>query len=145
MMPANYTQRPEILQHEAKQIFAEWHKIKRQQLGLSQTELAELLGYHPRQIQSYEGGQYLPQDFGYYKELFRSLEITLKGRTNQKRFRKSKPVYQVDKESGRIVKEYGSALEAGNALGIHKVNIMRCCNNKQKSAGGYYWTYKKGD
>jgi transcriptional regulator with XRE-family HTH domain len=141
-MPANYTQRPDKLQHEAKQIFAEWHKIKRKQLKLTQQELADLLGFHIRYIQSYEGGQYLPEDFGYYKELFRSLEITLQGAPNQKRFRKSKPVLQIDKESGRVIREWESALEAGNHYGIHKANIQRCASNTQKSAGGYYWRYK---
>lgn len=141
-MGINYSQCPEILQHEAKQIFAEWHKMKRKALKLTQQELADMLGYHIRQIQSYEGGQYLPQDFGYYKELFRSLEITLQGAPNQQRFRKSKPVLQIDKDTGRVLKEWGSALEAGNFLGIHKANIQRCATNMQKSAGGYYWKYK---
>ena len=31
--------------------------------------------------------------------------------------------------------------EAGNKIGIDRSGIIKCCNGKQKTAGGYHWKY----
>lgn len=54
-----------------------------------------------------------------------------------------KATIQLTKDNA-IVKEWASANDAANALGIHVSNIVRCCNHEQhyKTAGGYRWEYK---
>lgn len=59
-------------------------------------------------------------------------------KTNQ-----SKPVQQLDLE-GNLIRNWGSAKEAGEALGIAASGITACCKgyNKYITAGGYKWKYK---
>lgn len=46
-------------------------------------------------------------------------------------------------KDGELIKEWVSANEAANTLGINVSNIVRCCNHKPnyKTAGGYKWEY----
>lgn len=53
----------------------------------------------------------------------------------------SKPVQQLDKSTGELLKTFPSAVEAERVAGIHHGNISRCCCGKRKSAGGYVWRY----
>ena len=52
------------------------------------------------------------------------------------------PVFQLDKRSGTIIKEYASMKEAEMQTGIFRSAISACCIGKCKSAGGYKWKYK---
>lgn len=52
-----------------------------------------------------------------------------------------KPVVQYDKNMC-IIKEYNGICEAVKEINIDKSSIIRCCKNKQKTAGGYIWKYK---
>ena len=54
--------------------------------------------------------------------------------------KRSKPVFSVDKESGLIM-WWQSAHEADRCTGISNGNIIKCCQGKQKSAGGHIWFY----
>ena len=45
-------------------------------------------------------------------------------------------------ETGRV---YKSATEASKNISIDRSCIIRCCNGKQKTAGGYHWEYVKED
>lgn len=54
----------------------------------------------------------------------------------------SKPVLQVDKHTGEIIREYSSMTEASKCTGIYYGSINKCCNNITKSAGGYKWRLK---
>lgn len=49
-------------------------------------------------------------------------------------------VYQYTKD-GQLVKEWDSIIEAANKLGLNSPNIIACCNNRQKTCGGYGWKY----
>lgn len=40
-----------------------------------------------------------------------------------------------------FIKQWNSITEAWKMLKIHKNNIMKCCQNKQKTAGGFIWKY----
>lgn len=51
------------------------------------------------------------------------------------------PVLQYTKDN-KLVKEYISVSEAGRQTNIFKGNIVKCCKQKVKSAGGYIWKYK---
>ena len=54
-----------------------------------------------------------------------------------------KPVLQFDLD-GNFIAEYESLNEAAKAVGLKNVqSITRCCNNKQYTAAGYYWKWKK--
>jgi len=55
---------------------------------------------------------------------------------------KIKKVYQYDKDR-KYIREWLSASEAGRILGINKMSIGNCARETTKSAGGYFWTYKK--
>ena len=61
-----------------------------------------------------------------------------KGKENNK----SKTVYQMLND--KIVAEFGSTMEAQRETHIDNTSIGRCCNGKQKIAGGYRWKYKEG-
>lgn len=54
----------------------------------------------------------------------------------------SKPVLQVNKYTGEIIREYNSMTEASKDTGIYYGSINKCCNNITKSAGGYKWRLK---
>jgi group I intron endonuclease len=52
----------------------------------------------------------------------------------------SKSVYQKTL-NGEIIRKFSSQSEAERITGVHQAAIWRCCNHKQKSAGGYAWDY----
>ena len=56
--------------------------------------------------------------------------------------KKSKPVLQIDKNTGEVIKEYPSTKEVERQLGIARGHITECAKGKAKSAGGYIWKYK---
>lgn len=52
----------------------------------------------------------------------------------------SKPIAQYSKED-TFIREWNSAGEAANELGIQRPNICNCLNGKLTSAGGFKWKY----
>jgi len=54
---------------------------------------------------------------------------------------KSKPICQVSME-GDVVAEYDSIRQASNFVGINSKSIRAVLNGTQKTAAGFYWTYK---
>ena len=52
----------------------------------------------------------------------------------------AKKVLQYDLE-GNFIKEWNSATEAGECLGILQQSISNCRSGKTKTAGGYIWKY----
>lgn len=66
------------------------------------------------------------------------------GTATQRRVKKlSKPVLQLDTNTGQVISEYQSTAEAARQLNIHQGNISNCCIGKQKTAYGYKWRYKE--
>lgn len=55
--------------------------------------------------------------------------------------KREKRVYQIDKNTNEIIKEFSSFKEAGDFLGIRLENISRACSGKNQTAGGYKWKY----
>lgn len=52
------------------------------------------------------------------------------------------PIYQYNK-SGDLIREWSSATDAGNFLGIkHISSISSCCTGNRNSAFGFVWRYK---
>lgn len=52
----------------------------------------------------------------------------------------SKPVAQIDKKTGEIIKIFSSCIEAEREINIHG-HIAACCQGKRASCGGYKWKY----
>ena len=55
----------------------------------------------------------------------------------------SKPVLQLDKETGEVIAEFAGMTEAERITSINHRNISNVCRGKRKSAGGYRWKYKE--
>ena len=55
------------------------------------------------------------------------------------------PLYQIDKSTHVVLKEFSSAAEASRSFGTgnNSSRIRRCCEGLLHSAKGYYWCYKK--
>ena len=51
-----------------------------------------------------------------------------------------KAVQQIN-DIGEVIAEFPSGTEASRQTGIPQTSINRCCNNKQKTAGGYSWKF----
>ena len=49
------------------------------------------------------------------------------------------PVYQIEKNTLKVVNEWESIKEASQVLGINKNVIARCCQRKGIVAGGFHW------
>lgn len=56
--------------------------------------------------------------------------------------KRMKKVNQYDL-NGNLIKNYKGVRIAEEETGVHNSNIIKCCNNKVKSAGGYVWKYQK--
>lgn len=74
---------------------------------------------------------------------------TKKGKPQKAKY--SKPIQQIDMESGEIIAEYKTGKEASKATNITAAGISAAATNKKctkngytwytKSAGGYYWRF----
>lgn len=62
------------------------------------------------------------------------------GRTGEKN-PKSKPIHQIDKNTGQVIKTWPCTMEVQRVLGINNGHISKCCLEKIKSCGGYIWRY----
>lgn len=63
---------------------------------------------------------------------------SLKNREDQ-----SKPVLQIDRETGEIIREFPSIAEAARQINYPKSTLIStCCRNVRPSAYGYFWRYK---
>ena len=56
----------------------------------------------------------------------------------------SKPVIAIEKRTGLIL-EFASSREAERETGIDNGNIIKCCQGKKNSCGGFYWIYANTD
>lgn len=54
----------------------------------------------------------------------------------------SKPVYQIDKITDKVIDEFPSIMEAERQTGIPNSHIVRTCKGRLKSCGGFKWQYK---
>lgn len=62
-----------------------------------------------------------------------------KGKPN---FNSMKPVCKIDIQTGEVLEQFISAKEASIRTHIHYTDISKCCNNRLKQAGGYFWRFK---
>ncbi|WMU08104.1 putative intron-associated endonuclease 1 [Clostridium phage vB_CtyS-FA67] len=76
------------------------------------------------------------------EETKKKISGSKKGRTGANNPR-SKPVLQLDKETGEVIAEFAGIKEAERVTGINNGHISNVCRGERKSAGGYYWQYKE--
>ena len=60
--------------------------------------------------------------------------------THNVRYSKAKRVTQYDL-NGKFIKTWNCIREAGKVLKICNGDIVKCCKNKKRTAGGYIWKY----
>lgn len=53
----------------------------------------------------------------------------------------SKQVQMLDKQTGELLAEFPSIIEAERRTGINQNNICQVCKGRLKSAGSYIWRY----
>ena len=54
--------------------------------------------------------------------------------------KQSKAVIQMDK-AGNFIAEYYSARQATRVTGANQAHIIQCCRKKEKTCGGFLWSY----
>lgn len=54
---------------------------------------------------------------------------------------KSKPVFQIDLNTGEILARFESACLASKETGIPQSNITKVIHGERHHAGGYYWEF----
>lgn len=62
--------------------------------------------------------------------------------SDETRKKKSIPIVQLNKNM-ELVGEYFGIKEASRKTNIDRANISSCCNHKKKTAGGYFWMFRK--
>lgn len=50
---------------------------------------------------------------------------------------------QIDKETGKILKEWKCISDASKELNIKNTSIQNACMGRSKTAGGFIWNYKQ--
>lgn len=77
-----------------------------------------------------------------------NLEWTTNSENQLQRFRKNghkgtkrKPVKQICLDTGKVLKVWGSPIDATRELGIAYQNISKVCRGIRNSAGGYFWEH----
>lgn len=74
------------------------------------------------------------------KKLTSSEEWRQKNREANRR-RLNKPVLQLDKDTGEVIRKWQCASDAERELGMSHGNIGLCCHGRQKTAGGFKWKF----
>lgn len=57
----------------------------------------------------------------------------------------AKPVLQLDKDTGLVVRRWECIADAARELGFSQPHISECCHGEKKTAGGYRWKFATGD
>lgn len=52
-----------------------------------------------------------------------------------------KPIQQLDKDTGEIIRVWAGILPAAQELGLNRRCVSAACNGKRKSSGGYKWAF----
>jgi len=73
-----------------------------------------------------------------WEENFKKSREDMKSGKNNKT---GKPIIQLSLE-GLVIAEHFSIKSAGRKLGVNHKGISECCNNRQKTAGGFKWKFK---
>lgn len=69
------------------------------------------------------------------------VDFSVNNKTEENKIRKLKTVVQKS-INGSVIREWHSAVEASERLGIDKSGIYNCIRGRIKTSSGYKWTYK---
>lgn len=75
---------------------------------------------------------------GDYQWKYSDDAIPIKERQKQE----TRIIYQFDKE-GNLINQYNSITDAATKLQLDKSKICACCKGRQKTSGGFQWSYNK--
>lgn len=53
----------------------------------------------------------------------------------------NKPVLQIDKQTGAVIREWECSADACRELGVNASGISECCNGKRNSSYGFIWRF----
>jgi hypothetical protein len=70
-----------------------------------------------------------------------NISKSLKGRKITWDRKRNKTIIQYDLD-GNVIKEYESQSQASRETNVNQSDISACCNEKQKTAGGFTWKFK---
>ena len=56
-------------------------------------------------------------------------------------YRNSKPVYQLDKNTGEVIQSYASLKEAAAAMDVTATSIASACNHRNRTCSNYRWCF----
>lgn len=65
----------------------------------------------------------------------------LEAHRERNRKARNKPILQLDKTTGEVIREWECSADVERELGIKQSNISSCCHGKLKSAGGFKWKF----
>ena len=54
---------------------------------------------------------------------------------------RNKHVFQIDKQTGEVIRKWECAADVERELGFNHGSISACCHGKLKSAGGFKWQF----
>ena len=137
-----------------KDLIQTWHlHHRKEEEGYSRKELIDLGMYYDRPANELifltksqhmslhrKGKKWSEQIKRKMSEARKGNKGTWYGKTGEK-FPRSKPVNQIDKQTGQVIKTWPCTMEVQRVLGIANPNISACCSGKIKSCGGYIWRY----
>lgn len=52
-----------------------------------------------------------------------------------------RPIFQIDANTGTIIRKFEGASEAARLFGFHQGNITSCCQGKLNQTKGFKWAY----
>lgn len=80
----------------------------------------------------------------FYNSVQEGYNNTEGGTKSFRNITQEKKIFQYDLE-GKFIQEFNSMQEAAKAVGLSGANLTTCCQGKQKTVGGFQWSYEKKD
>lgn len=117
--------------------------VKHREETIDKIRKSKLGGKHTEETKNKikEGLQKLKDNGWVGSHRKRTEEEKEKMRNHPSVIKKLKPILQFTLD-GELLKEWSGSNEIMRELGYHAIHISRCCNNKRKTAYGFYWKFK---
>ena len=108
----------------------------------STKEVQRQLGFAHNNISQCCNGKYKTA-YGYtWKYISKTMKVRKQSQETKEKIAKANriPIVQLSKEDN-FIKQWESAKQAGEELGIYPSSIRSCCKGRLKTAGGFKWNY----
>lgn len=99
----------------------------------------QLICYYYQQIMSISK---TAKEIGYSKGVVERACKKISSRSIKSRYNNN-IVYQINLETGEIIKEFKNGSVAAKELNLNYISLNRCLNSYINNCGGYGWCYKK--